>query len=83
MNDKEEKRSLESNKKQYKILSPVNDIVFQMLFFKVNPEITKDLISSLIDEKIDNIELDLDKRVLGDDIDDKIGIVDLRARLRI
>ncbi len=81
MNDKEEKRSLESNKKQYKILSPVNDIVFQMLFSKVNPEITKDLISSLIDEKIDNIELDLDKRVLGDDIDDKIGIVDLRARL--
>ena len=67
--------------KEFKILKPTNDIVFQMLFSTVNIEITKGLISALLERKIDNLELDLNKQLQGDEIDDKIGIVDLRAKI--
>ena len=52
-----------------------------MLFSSQNIDITKGLISALIDKKIENIELEINKRLIGDKIDDKVGIVDLRARL--
>lgn len=70
-----------NNNEKYKLLNPKNDIVFQMLFSAANTEITKGLISALIDKEITNIELDLNKQLLGINIDDKIGIVDLRAKL--
>ena len=72
---------IKNNKKEFKILDPKNDIVFQMLFSTVNIEITKGLISALIERKITNLELDLNKQLLGEEVDDKIGIVDLRAKI--
>ena len=53
---------IQGNKKEFKILDPKNDIVFQMLFSTVNIEITKGLISALIERKITNLELDLNKQ---------------------
>ena len=38
--------------KKFKMLNPKTDIVFQMLFSSINPEITKGLISSMIEENI-------------------------------
>ena len=67
--------------KQYKILSPKNDIVFQMLFSTENTKITKELISSIIEMKINTIELDRNKQLERKEVDDKIGIVDLRAKI--
>ena len=71
----------EKNKKEFKILRPTNDIVFQMLFSTVNVEITKGLISALLESEINSLELDLNKQLQGDEVDDKIGIVDLRAKI--
>ena len=71
----------EKNKKEFKILRPTNDIVFQMLFSTVNIEITKGLISALLESEINSLELDLNKQLQGDEVDDKIGIVDLRAKI--
>ena len=62
-----------NNNEKYKLLNPKNDIVFQMLFSAANTEITKGLISALIDKEITNIELDLNKQLLGINIDDKTG----------
>ncbi len=77
----EEKKKNTKQKNKYKILNPKTDIVFQMLFSSANEEVTKGLISALIDKEITNIELELNKQLLGKRIDDKIGVVDLRARL--
>lgn len=71
----------EKNKKEFKILRPTNDIVFQMLFSTVNVEIIKGLISALLESEINSLELDLNKQLQGDEVDDKIGIVDLRAKI--
>ena len=77
-----EKKNLEKEKNnKTKLLNPKIDIVFQMLFSSQNTNITKGLISALIDKKIENIKLEINKQLIGNKIDDKVGIVDLRARL--
>ena len=77
-----EKKNLKKEKNnKTKLLNPKIDIVFQMLFSSQNTNITKGLISALIDKKIEKIELEINKQLIGNKIDDKVGIVDLRARL--
>ena len=66
-----------------KLLNPKNDYVFQRIFgYEGNEEITKGLISSIIDDiEIKSIKLDC-KRILERDLkDDKLGILDVRAVL--
>ena len=66
-----------------KLLNPKNDYVFQRIFgYEGNEEITKGLISSIIDDiEIKSIKLDC-KRILERDLkDDKLGILDVRAIL--
>ena len=63
------------------LLKPKNDVVFHCLFRKGNEEITKALISSIIDEKIDTIELDNDRYLLQEYPEQKVGILDLNAKL--
>ena len=66
-----------------KLLNPKNDYVFQRIFgYEGNEEITKGLISSIIDDiEIKSIQLDC-KRILERDLkDDKLGILDVRAVL--
>ena len=48
-NESKKEKNIKENKK-IKMLNPKTDIVFQMLFSSVNPEITKGLISSMIEE---------------------------------
>lgn len=66
-----------------KLLNPKNDYVFQRIFgYQGSEEITKGLISSIIDDiEIKSIKLDC-KRILERDLkDDKLGILDVRAVL--
>ena len=72
---------MDKKENKFKMLNPKTDIVFQMLFSKTNTEITKSLISSMIKEEITTIELDLNKQLEKNEIDDKIGILDLRAKI--
>ena len=67
----------EDNKKKFKLLDPKNDVVFQMLFLKNN--LAKGLLDNILIDKIISVNVDVNKQLLGDRTEDKIGIVDLRA----
>ena len=59
-----------------------SDYVFKRIFgYKGNEEITKNFISCIINENIQEIELDTNPILEKDLIDDKIGILDIKAKL--
>ena len=65
-----------------KLLDPKNDYVFKRIFgHSGNEEITKNLLQSIIPDKIDKIELDSNPITEKDLLDDKVGILDIKARL--
>ena len=64
-----------------KLLDLQNDVVFQELFGKQkNKHITQRLISLILEKPIYNIDLDVNKRMLGDRKNSKIGRLDIRAK---
>lgn len=67
----------ENNKKEFKLLDTKNDVVFQMLFLKNN--LAKGLLANVLLEEINSLRVDVNKQLPGDNPEDKIGIVDLRA----
>ena len=77
---REKSTDSEKNEK-VQLLKPKIDVVFHSLFRKGNEGITKALISSVIKEKINKIELDNDRHVFGKYPEEKLGILDLKATL--
>ena len=65
--------------KEVKTLKPKNDVVFQRLFNKDNPEITKAFVEVMIDEKVDRIEINNDKELLSENLELKSGSLDLQV----
>ena len=68
-------------KVQDKLLSLKNDLVFQELFG--NPKnrlITGHLLSLILNRKVSNVNLDLNKRMLGKRADSKVYRLDLRVK---
>ena len=65
-----------------KLLDPKIDYVFKRIFGYIgNEEITKELISSIIQKEISDIELDNNPILEKDLLDDKVGILDIRAKI--
>ena len=64
-------------KKEFKLLDPKNDVVFQMLFLKDN--LAKGLLENILSDNITSLRVDVNKQLFGNTPEDKIGIVDLRA----
>lgn len=65
-----------------KILSPKIDVVFHMLFGEQKHErITKKLIEDVIGEKVETIELEQTPYLWGEQANDKVGIIDIRATI--
>ena len=65
-----------------KLLDPKNDYVFKGIFGHTgNEDITKSFLSSIIPDKIEKIELDCNPIMDKDLLDDKLGILDIKARL--
>ena len=65
-----------------KLLDPKIDYVFKRIFGYIgNEEITKELISSIIGKEINNVELDNNPILEKDLLDDKVGILDIRAKI--
>lgn len=61
---------------------PTNDYIFKRIFGKVgNEDITKSLINSILDTKIENINLDCNPILEKDLKNDKMGILDIKAKL--
>ena len=64
-----------------KLLDLKNDIVFQELFGKQkNSKITEHLLTLILEKEIKDIDLDANKRMLGDRQDSKTGRLDIRAK---
>lgn len=65
-----------------KLLDLTNDYVFKRIFGHTgNEDITKSFLSSIIPDKIEKIELDCNPIMDKDLLDDKLGILDIKARL--
>ena len=64
------------------VMNPTNDYIFRRIFGREeNKEITKGLISAIIGKDIKKIELK-ESRILEKDLrDDKVGILDVKAKL--
>ena len=68
--------------KNKRMLSPKIDVVFRMLFGEQKHErITKKLIEDVIEEKVETIELEQTPYLWGNQADDKLGIIDVRATI--
>ena len=64
------------------LLDPKRDYVFKRIFGHVgNEDITKDLLSSIIKDKITDIELDKNPILERDLLNDKMGILDIRTTI--
>ncbi len=65
-----------------KMLSPKIDVVFHMLFGEQKHErITKKLIEDVIEEKVETIELEQTPYLWGEQVEEKVGIIDVRATI--
>ena len=66
--------------KEKNYVSPKLDIVFRMLFGeKQSEKITKNLVESVLGEKVDSIDLSETPELKGDYVDDKNSVVDIMA----
>ena len=75
------KNNSNTNEK-YSILSPKIDVVFQLLFGEVGSEnITKDLLSCILDEEINEVDLNQNLVLRRNLPDGKMGIVDVLAKI--
>lgn len=63
------------------LLKPKIDIVFHSLFRVGNEEITKAIIEAVTKEKIESINLNNDRHIIGRYANEKTGILDLKAIL--
>ena len=65
-----------------KTLSPKLDVVFQKLFGEEgSEEITKSLLEAILNEKIDNIDLSQNPILRRDYLKDKLGVLDVLAKI--
>ena len=70
------------DKKQVKTLSPKLDVVFQAIFGEVgSEEITKGFLESILDKKIEKIDLSKNPILRREYKEDKLGILDILAEL--
>ena len=72
----------ERTKEKNKLLSPKLDVVFQILFGEVGSEnITKDLLNTILDEKVEKVELNENIVLRKESLGEKMGIVDVLAKV--
>ena len=77
-------KSTKDKKAKNSILSPKLDVVFQILFGEVgSEEITKDLLSSILDEQINTVALNQNILLRRRTPNDKMGIVDVLAKINV
>lgn len=63
-------------------LKVTNDVIFQRIFGKTsNERITKKFLERILGIEIESLSLDTNKRLIGEEIDVKIGRIDVKAKL--
>ena len=72
----------EKEEEEKKILSPTIDVVFQALFGEVgNEKITKAFLESILNKKLESVNLDKNPILRRKTVKDKLGILDIVAEL--
>ena len=70
------------NEQKRGLLTPKTDVVFQALFgTKGNEEILGGLLSKIIKEDVENISLDSNQNLISKVPEEKMGVLDLRAKI--
>ena len=73
---------MKGENKMKKILSPKLDVVFQALFGEVGSErITKNFLETILNKKIEKIDLSKNPILRREFKDDKLGVLDILAEL--
>ena len=66
----------------HKLLNPKNDYVFKRLFGSVgNETITRNLLSCILQQNITDVQLDCNPILEKNLLDDKVGILDIKAKI--
>lgn len=75
-------KPMKGKKSKNTILSPKIDVIFQILFGEVgSEEITKDLLSTILDEQINEVDLNQNIVLRRRFPNDKMGVVDVLAKI--
>ena len=63
-------------------MSPKNDAMFKRLFGKKgNERIVKDFLEAVLDIEIESVELEKETKIIPKHVNEKLGILDVRAKL--
>ncbi len=73
---------MEEQSKKIKLLKPKNDLVFQALFQGNKENITQSLISDILGQKVEIIEIKTDDTLIRKYPNDKTGRLDLRTKFK-
>ena len=75
-------KEIEKNEKKQELLSPKNDYVFKRVFgHQGNECITKSFISAALNQNITDVILENSTTLPKDMLDDKVGILDVKAKI--
>ena len=70
------------NEEKQELLSPKNDYVFKRIFgYQGNESITKSFISAALNQNITDVVLENNVTLPKDVLDDKVGILDIKAKI--
>ena len=67
----------EEQNKEFKLLKPKMDVVFQSLFNQEHEDITKSFVEALLEEKINSIVINDSKELIREKPEEKLGLLDL------
>ena len=78
----EEKYDTKEKNNESKLLSPKLDVVFQALFGEVgNERITKEFLEAILERKIEEVDLSKNIVLRRENIKDKMGVLDVLAKI--
>ena len=81
-NKVETKNNTKEGKEEKKLLSPKLDVVFQALFGEVgNERITKEFLEAILERKIEEVDLSGNIVLRRENINDKMGVLDVLAKI--
>ena len=81
-NEEKIKNNTKDEKNKVKLLSPKLDVVFQALFGEVgNERITKEFLEAILEKKIKEVDLSGNIVLRRENIEDKMGVLDVLAKI--
>ena len=81
-NKTETKNNTKEENEEKKLLSPKLDVVFQALFGEIGSErITKEFLEAILERKIEEVDLSGNIVLRRENVEDKMGVLDVLAKI--